>query len=136
MAYMGFVGVLIEALVVALPGVPFEASQTDESFKVSTWLSVATLTLVLFAAILMFFTRRSACMPRLPYNIATVVAYLYAARMLGDFVGLSLLCRKERNKRITALGKTYGFGWTTREDGSARVGIDKEELDFPYKYWS
>ncbi|KAF8248645.1 hypothetical protein K440DRAFT_678850 [Wilcoxina mikolae CBS 423.85] len=134
MAFIGFVGVLIEALVVVLPGIPFEPSQTEQGYEVATWLSVSVLILVLFAVVLVFSRRRSACMPRLPYSIATVMVYLYAARMLKDFVGLSVLDRKERDEKIVGLGKTYGFGWTTGEDGKVRVGVDVEELDYAYKY--
>lgn len=130
--FIGFVGVLIEALVVALPGIPYEPSQTMDGLEAATWLSVSALTLALLAVVLVFFRRRSACMPRLPYNIATVIAYLYAARMLEDFMGLSMLDTKERNRRIVAIGKTYGFGWTTGQDGKRRVGVDEEELDGAY----
>jgi len=134
MAFVGFVGTLIEAFVVSIPGVPFEPSQTNQSFEVSTWLSVSVLTLVLFAVILVFFRRRSACMPRLPYSIATVVVYLYAARMLRNLVGLSMLSTKERNKKIAGMEQTYGFGWTTSVDGNIRVGVDEEELYDFYNY--
>jgi len=118
--------------VVALPGIPYEPSQTIDELEAATWLSVSALTLALLAVVLVFFRRRSACMPRLPYNIATVIAYLYAARMLRDFMGLSMLDTKERNRRIAAIGKTYGFGLTTGQDGKSRVGVDEEELDSTY----
>ncbi|KAF8243928.1 hypothetical protein K440DRAFT_667495 [Wilcoxina mikolae CBS 423.85] len=133
-AFIGFVGLLIEALVVVLPGIPFDPTQTFKAYEDATWISVAVLTLVLFAVILVFFRRRNVCVPRLPFSIATLIAYLYAAKMLEDFVGLSVMNTKERNRRISALGKTYGFGWTTGQDGKTRVGVDEEELNFSYRY--
>jgi len=69
-------------------------------------------------------------LPRVPYTLATQMAYLYASRMGVDFVGLSVLSGKERRMRLQRVGRgrRYGFGWTVGEDERWRVGVDKEEL--------
>jgi hypothetical protein len=136
-AFIGFVGTLIECLIVALTGVPFSSAQTWEMANVSMLLSMVILVIVIIAVATVTIRRRriSNRMPRTPYTLATTMSYLYAAKMLGDFGGLSALGESERNKRVKKItdGKKYGFGWTTGIDGQKRVGIDEEELDGDYK---
>ncbi|KAI5819333.1 hypothetical protein BZA77DRAFT_305147 [Pyronema omphalodes] len=136
-AFICFVGTLIECLIVALTGVPFSSSQTWEMANVSMFLSIVILAIVILAVVTVAIRRRriSNSMPRTPYTLAMTISYLYAAKMLKDFGGLSALGESERNKRVKRItdGKTYGFGWTTGLDGQKRVGIDEEELDGDYK---
>ena len=65
------------------------------------------------------------------YTLAVIAAYLYAARMLDAFAGLSVLLPRVRNHRIAEAtrGCTYGLGWTCGATGVRRVGIDEEALD-------
>jgi hypothetical protein len=135
-AFIGLVGLAIETLVVVLPGIPFSPTRTWRDFQVATWISAGSLVLAMVAVVMVFTMRRRVCVPWLPTDTATVVAYLYAGRMLRSFAGLSTLGGKERNDRIQLLGKKYGFGWTTGADGKTRVGVDEEELNFDYNYLS
>jgi hypothetical protein len=88
------------------------------------------------AMVLVLFRRRGVRlrMPRVPYSLAAVLAYLYAARMLDGLVGLSTLGKRRRDIVIKDIcwGKGYGLGWTIGLDGEKRVGVDEEELEGMY----
>ena len=127
-AFVGAVSLSIDALVVVIHGVPFSPTQTWKDFQISTWISVGALFGAFLAVIAVMMRRRRLSMPRLPYSIAAIISYLYAAHMLDNFVGLSMWPTGERNEEIQKLGKTYGFGWTTGADGVLRIGVDQEEL--------
>ncbi|KAF8543806.1 hypothetical protein BDD12DRAFT_978131 [Trichophaea hybrida] len=135
---VGTVGLLIEVLVVSISGVPYSGTQTYLDSNIVMFLSVSALGATIIAAGLALYRRRklAAGMPRVPYTLAAMMTYLYAARMLDDFVGLSTLGRKERDKAIMDMGrnKTYGFGWTVGRDDVKRVGVDEEELEGDYQY--
>ncbi|KAF8244252.1 hypothetical protein K440DRAFT_636321 [Wilcoxina mikolae CBS 423.85] len=136
---LGTVGLLIEVLVIVISGVPYSGTQTYLDANIAMFLSVSALGATIIAAGLALYRRRrmAAGMPRVPYTLAAVMTYLYAARMLDDFVGLSTLGRKDRDKAIMDVGrnKTYGFGWTVGRDDVKRVGVDEEELEGDYRIW-
>ena len=136
-ALVGTVGLLIEALVVVLPGVPYAGTETWEDANVCMLLSASVLLAAAVTAAAALLRRRhlSRRVPRAPYTLAVIAAYLYAARMLDAFAGLSVLPPRVRDRRIAAAtrGRTYGLGWTCGADGVRRVGVDEEELDGDYR---
>ena len=83
------------------------------------------------AAALLRRRRLARRVPRAPYTLAVIAAYLYAARMLDAFAGMSVLLPRVRNRRIAEAtrGCTYGLGWTCGAAGVRRVGVDEEALD-------
>jgi hypothetical protein len=128
-------------LVIFISRVPYSGTQTYQDANVAMFVSVSVSALAATAiavGLALHRRRRMAMkMPRVPYTLATVVAYLYAALMLEDFVGLSTLGKKDRDRGIRDVGrmKTYGFGWTVGRDGVRRVGVDEEELEGDFKIW-
>jgi len=68
-------------------------------------------------------------LPRAPYSVAEVVAYLYAARMGEEFGGLSVLGGRERDRAVQRWGKRVGLRWVVGRDGHARVSVDVKELE-------
>ena len=87
------------------------------------------------AAALLRRRRLARRVPRAPYTLAVIAAYLYADRMLDAFARLSVLLPRVRNRCIAeaTCGRTYGLGWTCGADGVRRVGIDEEALDGDYR---
>ncbi|KAF8243929.1 hypothetical protein K440DRAFT_636647 [Wilcoxina mikolae CBS 423.85] len=136
-AALGMVGVLLEVLVVALSRVPYSGTQTWLDANISLFLSAGILFITIVMVGVFFFRRRviEKKMPYVPYTIAGVMGYLYAARMLDVFSGVSILGGSKRDKVIREMtrGKRYGLGWTMRVDGKKRVGIDEEELFGSYE---
>ena len=133
LALIGAVGLLVETLVVVLPGVPYAGTQTWEDANVCMLLSASVLLAAAATAAAALLRRRrlSRRVPRAPYTLAVVATYLYAARMLDAFAGLSVLPPRVRDRRIAAAtrGRSYGLGLTCGADGVHRVGVDEEELD-------
>jgi len=136
-SFVGTVGLLIEVLIVTLTGVPYSGSQIWKDAKICMRLSstIICITIITIAVILLRRKRVERRLPRVPYSLATVIGYIYAARMLDSLIGLSILESKARNRRIMEIGrgKKYGFGWTVGSDGAERVGVDEEELQGNYK---
>jgi len=132
------VSLLIEVLVIFISTVPYSGTQTYQDANVAMFVSVSALAATAIAVGLALHRRRRMAMkmPRVPYTLAAVIAYLYAALMLEDFVGLSTL-GKDRDRGIRDVGrmKTYGFGWTVGRNGVRRVGVDEEELEGDFKIW-
>ena len=129
-AYVGALGLLVEALVVLLPGVAYSGTQIYAAFHLSLYLSFVSLAL-LIATVPVWLARRKNManrMPRVPYTIASVLAYVYAARMLDAMVGMSAMAGGERNRVLrSGMGDTYFLGETVGADGKRRVGIDRHE---------
>ncbi|KAF8243693.1 hypothetical protein K440DRAFT_36961 [Wilcoxina mikolae CBS 423.85] len=129
---IGVLTVLIEVLIITLTGVPYSGTETWEDARACMVLSCIILFLTIVAVVVVMVRRRrmERTLPRVPYTLATMMAYLYAAKMGADFVGVSALEGKEREMRLQRVGRgrSYGFGWTVGEDGRWRVGVDREEL--------
>ena len=68
-------------------------------------------------------------LPRAPYSVAEVVAYLYAAKIREEFSRLSVLRRRERDRAVQRWGKRVGLRWAVGQDGHARVSVDVKELE-------
>jgi hypothetical protein len=136
-AALGMVGLLVEALVVSLTGIPYSGTQTWLDFNVSMFLSVSILIIAIIMVGVFMFRRRGIekKMPHVPYTIAGIKGYLYAARMLDGFSGLSTLSCNDRLTIVKDMGKgkRYGLGWTVGIDGKKRVGVDEEMLLGDYR---
>lgn len=57
-------------------------------------------------------------------TIAGCVYYLCDSKMLKDFEGTSLMCRKKRDQLIDGMEKRYVFGDIVGTSGVRRVGVD------------
>jgi hypothetical protein len=134
---IGLIGLFVEALVVSLTGIPYSGTETWEDARTCMILSSLIIAIIIITIILTMIRRRrlERRLPRVPYTLATVIGYIYAARMLESFAGLSVLPTKERNCKIVEIGRgrEYGFGWTVGNDEARRVGVDEEELEADYK---
>ncbi|KAF8537957.1 hypothetical protein BDD12DRAFT_929759 [Trichophaea hybrida] len=137
LALIGTVGLLIEVLIVTLTGVPYSGTQIWKDAQICMRLSSAIISITIITTIVILLRRKRVerRLPRVPYTLATVIGYIYAARMLDSFVGLSTLDSRTRNRHMMEIGrgKEYGFGWTVGSDGIKRVGVDEEELQGDYK---
>ena len=117
------------------PTDPDQSSNQDETF-ISFWssftLSMAILTFVTAVTALVFWRRRHPFLPREPSTIAAVLAFVYASKMLDDFVDTELLSNREMERRLEATGKTYALGWVRGRDGKVHCSIDQEPLRSQY----
>ncbi|KAF8245040.1 hypothetical protein K440DRAFT_635242 [Wilcoxina mikolae CBS 423.85] len=137
---IGVIGLCIDSLIVStsLSEVAFSSIQTWAMSNMAFCLSVPFLgatAITVFLAALLRRRRIGMKMPRVPYTIAAVISYLYAARMMEELTGLSTLSEKERNREVMGIQKGCGFRWTVGRDGRKRVGVDEEELAGTYKMW-
>jgi hypothetical protein len=64
-------------------------------------------------------------LPRKPNTVAAVLSYVAGAHFCADFEGLEKANVKERDRRIVALGKRYGFGTVGTLDGTERLVVDE-----------
>lgn len=110
-----------------------KATGTDESNKDETRVSFFTpialsMTIVVFAictASLVYACRRHAFLPRQPSTIAAVLAFIYASKMLDDFIGTEYLTNRQLEDRLRLLDKRYGLGWFRGRDGKMHCAIDE-----------
>jgi hypothetical protein len=93
------------------------------------------MTITVFAiltATLVYVRRRHAFLPREPSTIAAVLAFIFASKMLDDFVNTEQLSNSEMEKKLKALGKTYALGWFRGRDGKMHCAIDEEPMRSEY----
>ena len=80
-ASVAFGAILAEVLTVLLPVIPFHSSTSYRAWKVSTYLSVAILFLMILTLISVFVRRKSPRLPRQPHTLAAVISYVFSSRM-------------------------------------------------------
>ena len=96
-------------------------------FKISTVL----LVIQLIVAVLYYSNRPRRYLPRMPTNIASIIAFVSASRALGDF-----LDDNEGTKwkhREAGSDSRYGYGRFVGTDGKIYVGIEKQQFVVPLK---
>jgi hypothetical protein len=74
-------------------------------------------------------------LPRKPNTVAAVLSYVVGTNFCADFEGLEKASIKERDRRITALGKRYGFGMVQEPDGTERCVVDEVQGPAPQEYY-
>ncbi|KAK1246742.1 hypothetical protein MKX08_000544 [Trichoderma sp. CBMAI-0020] len=108
-------------------------TETVKSFYVSVGLSLFILLYMVVVALVVFFRRRHAFLPRQPNTIASVLAYIHQSKMLYDFVGTEKFTASQVRQRLGEY-KVYGLGWFVGRDGQKHCGVDQEELISNYKH--
>ncbi|KAL9476617.1 hypothetical protein ACSS6W_006458 [Trichoderma asperelloides] len=108
-------------------------TETVKSFYVSVGLSLFILLYMVVVALVVFFRRRHAFLPRQPNTIASVLAYIHQSKMLYDFVGTEKFTASQVRQKLGEY-KVYGLGWFVGRDGQKHCGVDQEELISNYKH--
>jgi len=106
--------------------------ETFASFMASTVLSITILVFVMTSTSLIYLRRRHPFLPREPSTIAAVLAFIYASKMLNDFIDTETFNNKQMEARLKSLGKTYGLGWFRGRDGKVHCAIDEEPMTSKY----
>lgn len=112
-----------------------DRSNGDETF-VSFWaslgLSLFILVFVIFTTSLVYIRRRHPFLPREPSTIAAVLAFIYASKMLTDFIDTERLNNRAMEVRFKTINKRYGLGWFRGRDGEIHCAIDEEPMRSKY----
>lgn len=103
-------------------------AETYISFWVSLGLSILILIFTITVAALAYKRRRHPFLPREPSTIAAVLSFIYASKMLDDFIDTETLTRGAMEKRLKNIGKRYGLGWFRGRDGQLHCAIDEEPI--------
>jgi hypothetical protein len=112
--------------------------QTFTSFWSSVTLSIAILSFSIIAAALVYARRRHPFLPREPSTIAAVLAFIFASKMLDDFIDTERYTNKQMEvmlkSKLDANGrpKSYGLGWFRGRDGIFHCAIDEEPMRSKY----
>jgi hypothetical protein len=124
-ALVAFVAILSEFLVITLSGLPYRPGQLHSEFYFCAISSLIILVLMLAIVVVVNVWRRFLpYLPRKPDNVANVLSYVVGTRMCDDFEGLERLKVSERDQRIRALGKRYGYG-RRGDNGVERWVVDE-----------
>jgi hypothetical protein len=113
-----------------------QGDETSISFFASVILSIVILVFVIFTTILVYVRRRHPFLPREPSTIAAILAFIYASKMLDDFIDTERLTSKEMENKLKATGKRYGLGWFQGRDGQPHCAIDEEPMRSKYVHGS
>jgi high-affinity Fe2+/Pb2+ permease len=124
-AFIAFVAVLSEGLVITLGTIPFGSATTHRGWIIADYITFGILGVMILAIVSVFFRRRKPALPRQPHTLASHVSYLCASRMLDDLKGTSLLEGREFGARVRGWGKTYTFGRAKTVDGGVRWAVDE-----------
>ncbi|KAI9760351.1 MAG: hypothetical protein M1840_002557 [Geoglossum simile] len=120
-AFVAFVALLSEILVVALSGIPFNSSQTYAAFQASAYTSVSILALMVVAVFALVYWRRRPLLPRMPNTLAAVLSYVCASRMLEDPRELQAVGEGDRRG-----GLTFSYGRLRGVDAVTRWAVDRD----------
>jgi hypothetical protein len=127
-AFLAFIAVLAEVLVIALAGVPYSPGQILLELLVCSYVSMAVLAIMVCGIVTTIIWRRKAPdLPRAPDTILGVMSYVANSKMLDSFEGCELLRSKDVDNRITGLGKRYGYGRFKGVDGQVKWMVDEED---------
>ncbi|KAK3984081.1 hypothetical protein QBC44DRAFT_389562 [Cladorrhinum sp. PSN332] len=66
-------------------------------------------------------------------SLACCLCYVRDSAVLRDFERLSMLGRRERDRRVERMGWMHRFGWVMGASGEKRVGIDYPEGEQGFK---
>ncbi|KAL8792874.1 MAG: hypothetical protein Q9195_004516 [Heterodermia aff. obscurata] len=126
-AYISFVAVLCEPLIVALANIPFKPALAFIAYRICTYISIGILSLMLIGIAWMLCRKRTPGLSTdRPKNLAEVMVALCGSHMLEDFTGMSTFEKKERDGIIKGWGKGYSMGSLVGVDGVEREGIDED----------
>lgn len=126
-AYISFVAVLCEPLIVALANIPFKPSLAFIAYRICTYISIGILSLMLIGIVWMLCRKRTPGLStNRPKNLAEVMVALCGSHMLENFAGMSTFEREERDGIIKGWGKGYSMGNLIGVDGIEREGIDED----------
>jgi hypothetical protein len=119
---------LSDILIVFLPNVAFFHGTTVAGYIVSIYVSVVILFIMIITLMLSFFCPLKPGLLNKPTTIAAVLIMICGSRMVESFRGLGAVDGKERDRRITDMGGSYGFGTVNGLDGVTRWGVDFEKF--------
>ncbi len=114
-----------EFLPILLSNIPYTLTQTLETHDVCTYISLAIMAaMVLILAVSLFV--RWPHMPVDPRTVAGAAYYVADSAMLRDVAGcnLSTLDRRQRDKHITDLERSYFYGRVVSPSGQTRMVVD------------
>jgi hypothetical protein len=95
-------------------------------------LAMAIIFFVICTAFLVYARRRHPFLPRQPSTIAAVLAFIYASKMLDDFIDTEHLSNSAMESRLKGLNKRYALGWFKGRDGKMHCAIDEEPVRARY----
>ncbi|CAI4216008.1 unnamed protein product [Parascedosporium putredinis] len=129
-AGVAFTALLSEFFVIFLAGLPYRPGQLRTEYLVCAIISIIVLIIMLVAIVFLHRWRRSLPhMPRRPNSVAALMTYVAETNMSRDFTSIEEMRRKERERAIEGLGKSYGYGLRTDEAGRKRWVVDQVELE-------
>ncbi|MCJ1346260.1 hypothetical protein MMC31_004475 [Peltigera leucophlebia] len=125
-AYVSLVAILCEPLIVALSNIPFKAGLAFIAYRVSTYISIGILSMMLLGILWMLVVRkRTPELVRRPDTIASILLFICGSAMLDDFKGMSQMDRNERDAMVKRWNKRYSMGNVIGLDTVEREGIDE-----------
>lgn len=124
-AYISFVAILCEPLIVALSNIPFQAGLAYITYRASSYLTISVLSLMLLGILWMLCRKRMPALVRQPETVASILLYMCGSSMLDDFKGMALMARAQRDKEVRSWDKRYAMGSVIGVDGVEREGIDE-----------
>jgi len=127
-SYVSCVAILCELLIVAVANIPFRPGSVYIAYKVSTWITVAVLSMMLTGIVWMLCSEKTPGMIKRPDTIASVLLMLCGSHMLGDFSGMAMMSRSERDIVIRGWDKRYAMGSLVGVDGVERESVDESKF--------
>ncbi|KAI9890821.1 MAG: hypothetical protein M1814_003605 [Vezdaea aestivalis] len=122
-ALVALTSIFSEVLIVTLAGVPFNAGQLLIAFKVSAYISIGILGIMLIMQVVIYLRPRGPALPRTPNTLGAVFSYLCASPLLEDFGDMALLDEKKKRVRVRDMGRKYMLDVMEGADGKARWQI-------------
>ncbi|CAI4212909.1 unnamed protein product [Parascedosporium putredinis] len=130
-AAVAFTALLSEFLVICLAGLPYRPGQLRAEYLVCG--SIATVMLFIMLVMIVFLHRWRRTLPhipRQPNSVAAVMTYVAETNMSRELMSLNERKRRERERAVEGLGRKYGYGIRSEEDGRKRWVVDEVAVDY------
>ncbi|KAI9777735.1 MAG: hypothetical protein M1816_004598 [Peltula sp. TS41687] len=123
-SFIAAISCLAEVLIIILGGIPFSHGTLFKAYLVSTYLSIAILSLMLLGMVALYLRPRGPSLPHMPDTIGAVWSYLCGAGLLEDMADMSTLNERTRDRLVRDSGHKYTLEERRNMDGTTRWTID------------
>ncbi|KAF1815032.1 hypothetical protein P152DRAFT_242929 [Eremomyces bilateralis CBS 781.70] len=120
-AFISFVSLLADMLVILLSSIPFAPGQVFQELLACTYSSIGILSVMVLAVLGMFlWYRQVPYLPRNPSNVAGIMSYLTNDSLSNEMEGLEVRSTQDRDQLVASWSKSYYYGKSRCSDGIER----------------
>ncbi|KAL8918115.1 MAG: hypothetical protein Q9208_007557 [Pyrenodesmia sp. 3 TL-2023] len=125
-ALLAVTALLAEVLIIILPSIPFDPSQTWEAWQISNYIAFAILGFMLLVMVAVWL-RKEVPLPREPNTLGAMAMYVAGSQMAEEVAQLGVMTDKEMKDEIKKWGRGYALKRVGTLDAGKRWVVDFDD---------